>query len=307
MTAKKKTASKKGVPRVKVPPVPKVPPVAKVPSKSAGKKVGKKAVSEKVATRQGSKWTVREVETQNKQMLKLLTIGFTIAEACEVVGISTATWEGRVRASKEFKETVQKMKSKIKDEEDSVRKQLVQYINKQVQKDIKKGEKVTQIMKWWLNRADKIQKQKEDREERRERAAVEDGFRERQLQIQEMQNNIEDKKAKAALMEASARKHWHDTLSERRGGQMWTARKVVARKLAEGIPPEQIAIFCERKQAKLAVVAVKHTEHLKDKKKQLTPFIFGTHGTTEDEVENADVWQEMANKVRENPEQFKGG
>ena len=287
MMAKKKTAKKKVVlPKVVLP-----------------KGAKKKGASKKTATRQGSKWTVREVETQNKQMRQLLGLSLTVKKACEIVGISEREWYRRIEKDGRLAVVVKEKKNIYQTEEDVDHGELVRYINDQVKKDIEKGEKVTTVMKWWLGRSDRLQKQREDRAERRERARVEDGFRERQLQIQELQNKVDEEREKRLLIEAQERKVWKEMASERRSNLLWAARQVVEQKVKTGVPAEEIAVSCEVRGAQLSAIAKKYAAHLADEKQQ-GDFVFGKHGATQDEIENVDIWYEMAAKIRSKPGEF---
>ena len=268
----------------------------------AKKKTAKKKVVLPKGARQGSKWTAEVVAKMKETILKLLSRGFTVVEACEAVSISVPVYNRWLKEDKKFLQSVKKIKYVQQEEEDSVRKQLVAYINKQVQKDIEKEDKVTALMKWWLNRADKIQKQRDDRAERKERAVVEDGFRERQLQIQELQNKVDEEREKRLLIEAEERKRWHESSSERRSELLWTIQRTIEEKVKIGVPPEEIAVAFSRKREQLNVVDREYRDHLAENKEG--DFIFGKYGTTLNEVENRDVWQEMAEKIRKKPGEF---
>ena len=286
MMAKKKTAKKKVV-------VPEVvlPKGAKV-----------KGASKKKVSRQGQRLSVREIETLQAIFSEVRPLVTTDEEGCRIVGIGHDTLARWKNNYPEFRQKVKDIKQQAKEEEDATYKDLVIYISEQMKREMQKKEKVSSTMKWWIGRADRIQKQRDDREERRERARVEDGFRERQLQIQELQNKVDEEREKRLLIEAQERKVWKEMASERRSNLLWAARQVVEQKVKTGVPAEEIAVSCEVRGAQISAVAKKYADHLASESKE--EFVFGKHGVTQDEIENVDIWYEMAEKIRKKPGEF---
>ena len=269
----------------------------------AKKKTAKKKVVLPKGARQGSKWTAEVVAEKKRSIHKVLLEGGSIASACEIVSIGRNTYNEWCKKDEKFRRLVEDAKKERKQKEVETYRKLIEYINRHVEKAMKKDEKITAEMRWWIQRCDRIQKQRDDRAERRERAVVEDGFRERQLQIQELQNKVDEEWEKRLLIEAQERKVWKEMASERRSNLLWAARQVVEQKVKTGVPAEEIAVSCEVRGAQLSAIAKKYAAHLADEKQQ-GDFVFGKHGATQDEIENVDIWYEMAAKIRSKPGEF---
>ena len=285
MTAKKKTAKKKvAVPKVVLP-------------KGAKKK----------GAIQGSQWSAEVVHEKKMTMSRCVERGDTIARACEVANIGKSTHHQWCKDDKEYGDLMQDIKGKARKEREKIDRMAEKTIDEYMAEEqehcgvLVDGEGRSYALRptqTWLYLKEKTRKA-----EMNERNKVQWAFQERQLQIQELQNKVDEEREKRLLIEAQERKVWKEMESERRSNLLWAARQTIEQKIKMGVPPEEIAVSCEVRGAQISAIAKKYAAHLADEKQQ-GDFVFGKHGATQDEIENVDIWYEMAAKIRSKPGEF---